>query len=94
MTGGDGRSSRRQFIRGAAGAAAGTMAIGPAASLLAASGGSTPATDGGPERRGPALNRDPGTLVVAMDAFVTDFDPASYFLLSDIVPNFGTCRTR
>ena len=25
-----------------------------------------------------------------MDAFVTDFDPASYFLLSDIVPNFGT----
>src|SRR6266576_3836037 len=78
MTGSDRRYSRRQFIRGAAGAAAGTMAIGPAASLLAACGA------------GAALNRDPGTLVVAMDAFVTDFDPASYFLLSDIVPNFGT----
>src|SRR5215468_1920022 len=97
MTGTDGRDmgsdrrySRRQFIRGAAGAAAGTMAIGPAASLLAACGGSTPTTSSAPAGAGAALNRDPGTLVVAMDAFVTDFDPASYFLLSDIVPNFGT----
>jgi peptide/nickel transport system substrate-binding protein len=89
MTGSDGRYSRRQFIRGAAGAAAGTMAIGPAASLLAACGGSTPTTSA-QSGAGPALNRDPATLVVAMDAFVTDFDPASYFLLSDIVPNFGT----
>jgi Bacterial extracellular solute-binding proteins, family 5 Middle len=64
------------------------MAMGSAGSLLAACGNSTPttATQSG---AGPALKRDPATLVVAMDAFVTDFDPASYFLLSDIVPNFG-----
>jgi peptide/nickel transport system substrate-binding protein len=90
MTGTDKRYSRRQFIRGAAGAAAGAAAIGPAASLLAACGGSTPTTSSAPSAAGPALTRDPATLVVAMDAFVTDFDPASYFLLSDIVPNFGT----
>ena len=88
MTSWDRRYSRRQFIRGATGTAAGAMAMGSAGSLLAACGGSTPttATQSG---AGPALNRDPATLVVAMDAFVTDFDPASYFLLSDIVPNFG-----
>jgi len=84
----DGRYSRRQFIRGAAGVASGAVAMGSAGSLLAACGGSSPtsATQSGVA---PALNRDPGTLVVAMDAFTSDFDPASYFLLSDIVPNFG-----
>ncbi len=88
MTSWDRRYSRRQFIRGATGTAVGAMAMGSAGSLLAACGSSTPttATQSG---AGPALNRDPATLVVAMDAFVTDFDPASYFLLSDIVPNFG-----
>ena len=50
MTGRDGRFSRRQFIRGAAGAAAGTMAVGPAASLLAACGGSTPTSSAQGER--------------------------------------------
>lgn len=85
---GDRRYSRRQFIRGASGAAFGAMGIGSAGSLLAACGGSTPTTvkQAG---AGPALKRDPQTLVVAMDAFVSDYDPASYFLLSDIVPNFG-----
>ncbi len=84
----DRRFSRRQFIRGAAGVASGAVAMGSAGSLLAACGGSSPtsATQSGVA---PALNRDPGTLVVAMDAFTSDFDPASYFLLSDIVPNFG-----
>src|SRR6266571_9524465 len=84
----DRRYSRRQFIRGAAGVASGAVAMGSAGSLLAACGGSSPtsATQSG---AGLALNRDPGTLVVAMDAFTADFDPASYFLLSDIVPNFG-----
>ncbi len=84
----DRRYSRRQFIRGAAGVASGAVAMGSAGSLLAACGGSSPtsATQSGVA---PALNRDPGTLVVAMDAFTSDFDPASYFLLSDIVPNFG-----
>ncbi len=88
MTSWDRRYSRRQFIRGTTGAAVGTMAMGSVGGLLAACGGSSPttATQSG---AGPALNRDPGTLVVAMDAFVTDFDPASYFLLSGIVPNFG-----
>jgi peptide/nickel transport system substrate-binding protein len=37
---------------------------------------------------GAALKRDPETLVMAMDAFTNDFDPASYFLLSAIVPAF------
>jgi peptide/nickel transport system substrate-binding protein len=85
---GDGRYSRRQFIRGATGTALGAMAMGSVGSVLAACGGSTPTSvkQGG---AGPALKRDPQTLVVAMDAFVGDFDPASYFLLSDIVPNFG-----
>jgi peptide/nickel transport system substrate-binding protein len=31
----------------------------------------------------PTLNRDPGTLVVAVDAFNADFDPASAYLLSE-----------
>jgi len=62
--------------------------MGSAGSLLAACGGSSP-TSVTQSGAGPALNRDPGTLVVAMDAFTSDFDPASYFLLSDIVPNFG-----
>jgi peptide/nickel transport system substrate-binding protein len=85
---GAGRYSRRQFIRGATGTAFGAMAMGSAGSVLAACGGSTPTSvkQGG---AGPALKRDPQTLVVAMDAFVSDFDPASYFLLSGIVPNFG-----
>ena len=84
----DNRYSRRRFLRSAAGAASGVMAMGSAGSLLAACGGSTP-TSTTQKAAGPALNRDPETLVVAMDAFTPDFDPASYFLLSAIVPNFG-----
>ena len=80
----DGRPSRRQFIRGAAGVASGAMA----GSLLAACGGSSP-TSTSTKAAAPALNRDPETLIVAMDAFTPDFDPASYFLLSAIVPDFG-----
>jgi peptide/nickel transport system substrate-binding protein len=83
----DGRYSRRQFIRGAAGAASGAVAMGSAGSLLAACGGSTPTST--KQNVGKALNRDPETLIVAMDAFTADFDPASYFLLSAIVPDFG-----
>jgi peptide/nickel transport system substrate-binding protein len=84
----DRRYSRRQFIRGAAGAASGAVAIGGAGGLLAACGGSSP-TSVAQSTAGSALKRDPGTLVVAMDAFTNDFDPASYFLLSAIVPDFG-----
>ena len=86
---GDARFSRRQFIRGAGGAAFGAMAAGSASGLLSACSGSTPTSAKPSGGGGRALNRDPGTLVVAMDAFVNDFDPASYFLLSAIVPNFG-----
>jgi peptide/nickel transport system substrate-binding protein len=85
----DNRYSRRQFLRSAAGAASGAVAMGSAGSLLAACGGSSTPTSTKQTAAGPALNRDPQTLVVAMDAFTPDFDPASYFLLSAIVPNFG-----
>jgi peptide/nickel transport system substrate-binding protein len=90
MPSSDGKYSRRQFIRGAAGAATGAMALGSAGSVLAAcasssSSSKTPSATGA----APALKRDPETLVVAMDAFTNDFDPASYFLLSAIVPDFG-----
>ncbi len=83
----DGRYSRRQFIRGAAGVASGAVAVGSAGGLLAAC-GSTPASTT-KKAAGPPLKRDPGTLIVAMDAFTPDFDPASYFLLAAIVPDFG-----
>jgi peptide/nickel transport system substrate-binding protein len=84
----DNRYSRRQFLRGAAGAASGAVAMGSAGSLLAACSSAT-STSTGQQAAAPPLKRDPGTLVVAMDAFTPDFDPASYFLLSAIVPNFG-----
>ena len=84
----DGRYSRRQFIRGAAGVASGAVAMGSAGGLLAAC-GSTAASTTKKAAAGPPLKRDPGTLIVAMDAFTPDFDPASYFLLSAIVPDFG-----
>ena len=81
------RLTRRQFMRGLGGAGLGALGMGSLGSFLAACSSKSPtSTTGG---TGPALNRDPGTLVVAMDAFVSDFDPASYFLLSGIVPNFG-----
>jgi peptide/nickel transport system substrate-binding protein len=85
----DGRYSRRQFIRGATGVASGAVAMGSAGGLLAACGGSTPTSIKRKAASGPSLNRDPETLIVAMDAFTPDFDPASYFLLSAIVPDFG-----
>lgn len=81
----DNRFSRRQFLRGAAGVASGAAA----GSLIAACGGSTPTTSTKQKATGPALKRNPGTLVVAMDAFTADFDPASYFLLAAIVPDYG-----
>src|SRR5215472_2052908 len=84
----DGRYSRRQFIRAAAGVATGAVAMGSAGSVLAACGSSSTSSTSR-SGTGAALKRDPDTLVVAMDAFTNDFDPASYFLLSAIVPNFG-----
>src|SRR5581483_9129740 len=54
----------------------------------ACSGGSPGGTKG-QKGQGAPLTRDPKTLVVAVDAFLPDFDPASYFLLSGIVTNYG-----
>ncbi len=62
--------------------------MGSTGSLLAACGGST-STSAKQTTAALPLKRDPETLIVAMDAFVNDFDPASYFLLSAIVPAFG-----
>ena len=56
------------------------------ATVLVLSGckGSTPnpQVSGGATHKVP-LNRDPSTLVVAVDAFNADFDPASAYLLSE-----------
>jgi peptide/nickel transport system substrate-binding protein len=81
----DRRVTRRQFIGGAGGAALGGLTLG---SILAACGNNS-STGTNPSGQAPALNRDPKTLVVAVDAFLPDFDPASYFLLSGIVTNYG-----
>ena len=84
-----GRYSRRQFLRGAAGVASGAVAMGSAGGVLAACGNSSTSTSAKTQTGALPLKRDPQTLVVAMDAFTNDFDPASYFLLSAIVPSFG-----
>jgi peptide/nickel transport system substrate-binding protein len=89
MASSDRRFSRRQFMRGAAGAASGAVAMGSAGSLLAACGNSSPTSTKQQQHSATPLNRDPDTLIVAMDAFTPDFDPASYFLLAAIVPDFG-----
>jgi peptide/nickel transport system substrate-binding protein len=88
MTSWDSRYSRRQFLRGAAGVASGAVAMGSAGGLLAACGSSSTSTSTKTQTGAQPLKRDPETLVVAMDAFTNDFDPASYFLLSAIVPSF------
>src|SRR5205814_6754324 len=58
--------------------------------LLAACSGTPPATEqtgtpsaGTSTGTNASLNRDPSTLVVAVDAFNGDFDPASAYLLSE-----------
>jgi ABC-type dipeptide transport system, periplasmic component len=83
------RITRRQFIRGAGETAVGGLALGSMASLLAAcSSGNKTSTASASVQAGP-LNRDPKTLVIAVDAWLPDFDPASYFLLGGIVTNYG-----
>ncbi len=84
-----GRISRRQFIKGAGGTALGGLALGSLGGLLAACSSGAPAGKKGQAGQAAPLSRDPRTLVVAVDAFLPDFDPASYFLLSGIVTNYG-----
>jgi peptide/nickel transport system substrate-binding protein len=86
--------SRREFLRRAGVTGAGAMSFGSLSALLAACSGSTPTSTstGGSGGGGGAIGlggRDPKTLVVAVDAWLPDFDPASYFLLSGIVTNYG-----
>jgi peptide/nickel transport system substrate-binding protein len=85
------RMTRRQFVRRAGGAAIGSMALGPAASLLAActSSSSSPNTGTGTSGAAPPLKRDPGTLVLAVDAWTPDFDPASAILVALAVSAYG-----
>ena len=51
--------------------------------LLAASCTGTGESSGTSGSTGAPLDRDPNTLVVAVDAFNADFDPASAYLLSE-----------
>ena len=51
--------------------------------LLAASCTGTGESSGASGSTSPGLDRDPNTLVVAVDAFNPDFDPASAYLLSE-----------
>src|SRR5512132_2696812 len=86
--------SRREFLRRAGITGAGAASFGSLAALLAACTNSTPTStaSGSSSAGGSAISlggRDPNTLVVAVDAFLPDFDPASYFLLSGIVTNYG-----
>jgi peptide/nickel transport system substrate-binding protein len=83
--------SRREFLRRAGLAGAGAASFGSVSALLAACSGSTPTSTKSPGagKAIPLGGRDPNTLVVAVDAFLPDFDPASYFLLSGIVTNYG-----
>jgi peptide/nickel transport system substrate-binding protein len=86
--------SRREFLRRAGVTGAGAMSFGSLSALLAACSGSTPTSTNSGGASGGANpisigGRDPNTLVVAVDAFLPDFDPASYFLLSGIVTNYG-----
>src|SRR5918911_2852773 len=86
------RYSRREFLRRAGATGAAAMSFGSLSALLAACSGSTPtstSSGGGSAAAIPLGGRDPNTLVVAVDAWLPDFDPASYFLLSGIVTNYG-----
>src|SRR2546427_7773376 len=72
MRNGDGQVTRREFIQRAA---IGGVALGFGGELLAAC-GSKKTSSSSPH----PLNRDPTTLIVAVDAFDSNFDPASYFV--------------
>ena len=74
MRSGDGQVTRREFIQRAA---IGGVALGLGGEFLAACGSSSSKkTSSSPQ----PLNRDPSTLIVAVDAFDSNFDPASYFV--------------
>jgi peptide/nickel transport system substrate-binding protein len=59
----------------------GEPSVNPAGSGAAGSGG--PGSSQAPAATSQPLNRDRDTLVVAVDAFAADFDPASAYLLSE-----------
>ena len=59
------------------------LALVSTVAMLAASCTGTGEPSGASGSSGPPLDRDPNTLVVAVDAFNADFDPASAYLLSE-----------
>jgi peptide/nickel transport system substrate-binding protein len=59
------------------------LALVATVAMLAASCTGTGEPSGTSGSSGPPLDRDPNTLVVAVDAFNADFDPASAYLLSE-----------
>jgi peptide/nickel transport system substrate-binding protein len=80
--------TRRQFLRRAGGLALGGAALGSAGSLLAACTSTTMKTVSS-VNAAPALHRDPNTLVLAVDAWTADFDPASAILVPLAVSAYG-----
>jgi peptide/nickel transport system substrate-binding protein len=82
-----GRITRRQFMRGAGRTALGGLALGPATAVLAAC--SSSSAEQSSAGSAPPLNRDPDTLVLAVDAWTPDFDPASAVLVPIAVSAYG-----
>jgi peptide/nickel transport system substrate-binding protein len=81
--------TRRQFLKRAGGAALGGAALASTGGLLAAC-TSTTATDvASSVGTAPPLRRDPNTLVLAVDAWTADFDPASAVLVPLAVSAYG-----
>jgi peptide/nickel transport system substrate-binding protein len=95
MGGGVSRFTRREFIRRAA---VGGVALGAGGNLLAACKSSTGPSGQTSSAAPPKLNRDPQTLIVAVDAFAPDFDPASYFVNANALLTYsmyeGLVRTK
>jgi peptide/nickel transport system substrate-binding protein len=80
---GHGQVTRREFIQRAA---LGGVALGFGGELLSACRSSTSGKTGSSPQ---PLNRDPSTLIVAVDAFDPNFDPASYFVNANGLLNYS-----
>ena len=65
------------------------LALGAAGGLLAACSGSSSKSTGSSGAAKLPFNRDPGTLVVAVDAWSPNFDPAASALVSVLVSVYG-----
>jgi hypothetical protein len=79
--------TRREFMRRAGGVALGGAALGSAGLLAACTSPGTKAVSS--VGTAPPLHRDPNTLVLAVDAWTADFDPASAVLVPLAVSAYG-----